>query len=80
LLDEPSLGLAPKIQSEIFDKIRELRDLKKISIIIVEQNAKKAIELADFTYVLENGRIGFSGGKNIIKNEKIKSVYLGGVY
>ncbi|MEK6847250.1 MAG: ABC transporter ATP-binding protein [Nanoarchaeota archaeon] len=80
LFDEPSLGLAPKIQKEIFDKIKELRDWHGISILIVEQNAKKAIELADRTYVLEDGLVALSGGKEILKNKKIKTVYLGGGY
>ena len=80
LFDEPSLGLAPKIQKEIFDKIKELRDWHGISILIVEQNAKKAIEVADRTYVLEDGLVALSGGKEILKNKKIKTVYLGGGY
>jgi ABC-type branched-subunit amino acid transport system ATPase component len=51
-----------------------------MSILVVEQNAKKAIEIADRTYLLEDGKIAFSGGKEIIKNSKIKNVYLGGRY
>ena len=80
LFDEPSLGLAPKVQKEIFDKIKELRDEHGISMLIVEQNAKKAIELADRTYVLEDGVVALSGGKEILKDKKIKQVYLGGRY
>jgi branched-chain amino acid transport system ATP-binding protein len=77
LLDEPSLGLSPKLQKELF---KTIEDLKKegISILIVEQNAKKAIEMADRTYLLENGNIALTGGKEIVKHKKIKSVYLGG--
>lgn len=77
LLDEPSLGLSPKLQSEVFSTILELRK-EGMTIIIVEQNAKKAIEIADKTYLLENGKIVLKGGKDILKHEMIKAVYLGG--
>ena len=80
LMDEPSLGLSPKLQGELFILIRNLRDEKKISILIVEQNAKKAIEIADRTYLLEDGKVVLHGKKNIIKHKKIKEVYLGGRY
>lgn len=79
LLDEPSLGLSPILQKELFKTIEDLRD-DGISILIVEQNAKKAIEIADKTYVLEDGKIVLKGGKDIVKHKKIKSVYLGGTY
>ncbi len=79
LLDEPSLGLSPKLVGELFKTIAHLKD-EGISFLIVEQNAKKAIELADRTYVLEDGSIALEGGKEIIKNSKIKEVYLGGRY
>jgi branched-chain amino acid transport system ATP-binding protein len=78
LLDEPSLGLAPKIRKEIFEKIVEINN-EGVSIIIVEQNAKQAVEIAHRTYVLENGRIILEGGKEILKDERIKSIYFGGV-
>jgi amino acid/amide ABC transporter ATP-binding protein 2, HAAT family (TC 3.A.1.4.-) len=78
LLDEPSLGLAPKIMKEIFEKIVEINK-EGVSIIIVEQNAKQAVEIAHRTYVLENGRIALEGGKEILKDERIKSIYFGGV-
>ncbi len=79
LLDEPSLGLSPKLQKETFETIVRLRD-DGIAILLVEQNAKKAIEIADRTYLLEDGRIVLKGGKDIIQHEKIKNVYLGGRY
>jgi branched-chain amino acid transport system ATP-binding protein len=78
LLDEPSLGLAPKIRKDIFEKIVEINK-EGVSIIIVEQNAKKAIEIAHRTYVLENGRIALEGGKEILKDERIKNIYFGGM-
>jgi len=77
MLDEPSIGLSPKLQKELFKLIRNLRETG-ISILVVEQNAKLAIESADRTYLLENGKIALTGGKEIVKNSKIKEVYLGG--
>lgn len=77
LLDEPSLGLAPKVQQEIFEKILHIRDYG-ISIILVEQNAKKACEIADRIYLLENGEEVLYGGKEILHHPIIKKVYLGG--
>ena len=79
LLDEPSLGLSPKLQKELF---KTIHDLKKdgLAILIVEQNAKKAIEIADRTYLLENGTIVLSGGSEILEHKEIKQVYLGGHY
>ena len=79
LLDEPSLGLSPKLQKETFKMIKKLKD-DGISLLIVEQNAKKAIEIADRTYLLEDGKIVLKGDSEIIKHEKIKNVYLGGRY
>ena len=79
LLDEPSLGLSPILQKELFATIKELKE-DGLSILIVEQNAKKAIEIADKTYLLEDGKIVLKGGKDIIKHEAIKNVYLGGRY
>lgn len=79
LLDEPSLGLSPKLQKELFKTIAHLKN-DGISLLIVEQNAKKAIEIADTTYLLEDGKIVLSGGKETLKNKKIKDVYLGGRY
>ena len=79
LLDEPSLGLSPKLQKETFKMIKKLKD-DGISLLIVEQNAKKAIEIADRTYLLEDGKIVLKGDMKILKHEKIKNVYLGGRY
>jgi len=77
LLDEPSLGLSPKMTKEVFDKIKAINK-EGISIIIVEQNAKKAVEIADRTYILEDGKIALKGGKEILKNKKIRGIYFGG--
>ena len=77
LLDEPSLGLSPKAMKEIFNKIIEIKN-EGVAILIVEQNARQAVSIADRTYVLENGQVAFTGGKDILNNEKIKNVYFGG--
>jgi branched-chain amino acid transport system ATP-binding protein len=71
------LGLAPKVVSEIFEKVLKLKS-EGISIIIVEQNAKKAVEIADRTYIFEDGKIALEGGKEILKDPRIKEIYFGG--
>lgn len=78
LLDEPSLGLAPILVKQIFDIIREINS-QGVSILLVEQNAHKALNVATRGYVLENGRIAASGPAHILKSdEKIQEAYLGG--
>jgi len=77
LLDEPSLGLAPKTMKEIFEKIQDINK-EGTAIIMVEQNAKAACEIADHIYVLEEGRVALHGDKSIMKTDKIKHIYLGG--
>lgn len=77
LLDEPSLGLDPKTQKEIFKIIKKINK-DGISIIIVEQNAKQASEISDTIYVLEDGKVALKGDKNILKDKKIKEIYFGG--
>lgn len=77
LLDEPSLGLAPLLINTIFDIIIEIKNMGK-TILLVEQNAFKALSIADYAYVLEQGVITMEGNANeLIKNEKIKEAYLG---
>jgi branched-chain amino acid transport system ATP-binding protein len=78
LLDEPSLGLAPLIVRDIFRIISSLR-ASGMSILLVEQNARAALETADFGYVLETGTIAIAAdAASLLRNEKIMSVYLGG--
>ncbi|MBR9704070.1 ABC transporter ATP-binding protein [Candidatus Pacearchaeota archaeon] len=77
LLDEPSLGLSPKAIKEVFSKIVEINK-EGVIVIIVEQNAKQAVNIADRTYVLEDGNVALTGGKEILKHKKIKEIYLGG--
>lgn len=76
-LDEPSLGLSPKAVKELFEKIKEINE-EGVSMIIVEQNAKQAVEIADTTYILEDGKIALKGGKEILKDKRIKNIYFGG--
>lgn len=77
LLDEPSLGLDPKTQKEIFKTIQKINK-DGVTIIIVEQNAKQAAEISDVIYVLENGKVVLKGDKSILKDKSIKEVYFGG--
>ncbi len=78
MLDEPSLGLAPLLVQEIFRVIRQLRDRRGISILLVEQNAHIALSVADYAYVLDNGRIVLNGAADqLVENEDIKEFYLG---
>lgn len=77
LLDEPSLGLAPKIVETIFDVIGTLK-AQGVTILLVEQNAAMALEFADRAYVMENGRIILSGtGQSLIENDRVRQSYLG---
>lgn len=78
LLDEPSLGLAPKVMKEVFKKIIEINK-EGISIIIVEQNARQAVNIAHRTYILEGGQVALHGGIEILDSGKIKNIYFGGV-
>lgn len=77
LLDEPSMGLSPIFVNEIFDIIKKLHE-SGITILLVEQNAKAALAIADRAYVLENGKVVLSGtGKELLDNKKVKEAYLG---
>lgn len=78
MLDEPSMGLAPILVDQIFSIIKELH-AAGTTILLVEQNAEKALAIADRAYVLESGRIAVSGtGKELAASDKIKKAYLGG--
>jgi branched-chain amino acid transport system ATP-binding protein len=78
LLDEPSMGLAPKLVTEIFAIVREER-ARGTSILLVEQNARAALALADRAYVLERGRIVLQGtGAELLEREDVTAAYLGG--
>lgn len=77
MLDEPSLGLAPKIATEVFEIIMRLKK-EGITILLVEQNAYAALRISDYTYVLENGYITMQGqATKLIHNDEIRKKYLG---
>ncbi len=79
LLDEPSLGIAPKLVNQIFAAIKNINKEKEVTIFLVEQNAKKALELADRGYVLVNGNVTIQGsGQDLLKNKDIQAAYLEG--
>ncbi len=78
LLDEPSMGLSPLLVREIFDIIKDINS-QGVTILLVEQNAKMALSIADRAYVIETGRIVMSGtGEELLNSEDIKKAYLGG--
>ena len=78
LLDEPSMGLAPKLVEEVFRIIRQLKE-EKVTMLLVEQFAMAALGVADHAYVMENGRIRFQGPAAQLKNDPaVKAAYLGG--
>jgi branched-chain amino acid transport system ATP-binding protein len=78
LFDEPSFGLAPLIVVEIFRIMRRINQEEKVSMLLVEQNAALALDLADTAYVLETGRVVMSGPASVVKNdENIRKSYLG---
>jgi branched-chain amino acid transport system ATP-binding protein len=78
MLDEPSMGLAPILVEQIFEIIQKLHQAGT-TILLVEQNAEMALQIADRAYVLESGRVTLSGtGKELAQSDKIKKAYLGG--
>lgn len=78
LIDEPSLGLAPNIVDNIFDISRQIASESGIAIILVEQDVRRALKLADRGYVIENGRISIEGkAEELLLNPDIKKAYLG---
>mgnify|MGYP003587211647 CR=1 FL=1 len=78
LLDEPSLGIAPKLVTQIFDKIVALNNDNGITILLVEQNANYSLSVSDYAYVLETGSIYIEGSsEDLLKDERIRKAYLG---
>jgi len=78
LLDEPSFGLAPLVVQEIFRVLRRINQEQKVSMLIVEQNAAMALDLADHVYLLETGRVVTQGKSEIVRNnETLRKAYLG---
>jgi branched-chain amino acid transport system ATP-binding protein len=78
LLDEPSLGLAPMLVKTIFEIIRKINENEKTSVLLVEQNARAALSVVEYGYVIENGRVVLAGpAAHLRENEDIKEFYLG---
>jgi branched-chain amino acid transport system ATP-binding protein len=78
LLDEPSLGLAPLLVEEIYEIIREINAAEKMAILLVEQNARAALGIAGYGYVIENGRVALGGSADMLKdNEDVQEFYMG---
>jgi branched-chain amino acid transport system ATP-binding protein len=78
LLDEPSFGLAPLVVQEIFDHLRAINETDHVSMLLVEQNASLALNLADQAYLLETGRVVLSGpAAEIRADESVRRAYLG---
>jgi branched-chain amino acid transport system ATP-binding protein len=78
LLDEPSMGLAPKIVRELFERVAEVSARRGMAVLLVEQNARAALGIADYGYVMENGRIVLHGTRDELgSNEDIREFYLG---
>ena len=78
LLDEPSMGLAPIVVQEIFDVIKDING-SGTTILLVEQNAKKALQIADYAYVMETGHIVLKGkASEVAANPQVTAAYLGG--
>jgi len=78
MLDEPSLGLSPILVGEIFATIQRINQENKTSLLLVEQNAARALEISDFAYVMENGRIVMDGpAEKVQSNPDVKEFYLG---
>ncbi len=77
MMDEPSLGLAPLIVKDIFDIVKQINK-EGVTILLIEQNAKVALEISDYAYVLETGSIALSGsGHELLDDESVKAAYLG---
>src|SRR3977135_2599397 len=77
-LDEPSLGLAPLIIDRIYEVIAKLRDEMKMTVLLVEQNAQRALDIADYAYILETGRVVLDGtAAKLSANEDVREFYLG---
>ena len=77
LLDEPSLGLSPKLVKEIFEIIIKIKE-EGGAILMVEQNARQAVGIANRTYILENGTVVLEGNKTILDNKQVENIYFGG--
>jgi branched-chain amino acid transport system ATP-binding protein len=79
LMDEPSVGLSPKLVTEVFAQVRELRERADLTFLLVEQNARSGLELSDRGYVIEEGRVSYEGtGSALLADEEVRRAFLGG--
>lgn len=79
LVDEPSVGLSPKLMGMVFEKLIEINKENNLTIMMVEQNAKRALEISDYAYLLVDGMNRTEGtGREILENSDIRKLYLGG--
>jgi branched-chain amino acid transport system ATP-binding protein len=77
MLDEPSLGIMPKLVTEMFETIHEIRK-KGVTVLLVEQNVFEALSISDRAYVLQTGRIVLQGkGEDLLKSDLVRQAYLG---
>jgi branched-chain amino acid transport system ATP-binding protein len=77
LLDEPSLGLSPKVTEEVFGRVQDIRK-RGVTVLIVEQNVVDALSIADRGYVVEHGRVVMQGdARDLLRDEKVRAAYLG---
>jgi branched-chain amino acid transport system ATP-binding protein len=77
LMDEPSMGLSPVLVEQVFETIQTINE-QGVTILLVEQNALMALDIADHAYVMESGRIALTGrGKDLLEDEKVQRAYLG---
>ncbi|MBK1783208.1 ABC transporter ATP-binding protein [Prauserella cavernicola] len=78
LMDEPSVGLSPVLVREVFEQLRELRDAAGLTFLMIEQNAKSGLELSDRGYVIERGRVTYSGaGSELLGDDEVRRTFLG---
>jgi len=81
VLDEPSIGLAPMVVTEIMQALARLRDEEQLSVLLVEQNARAAFKVADRVYLMDRGRVLLEGTPaELLGDERVQQVYLGGGY
>jgi ABC-type branched-subunit amino acid transport system ATPase component len=79
LMDEPSVGLSPILTKAMFQQLRELRDSAGLTFLLIEQNARSALELADRGYVIQRGLVSHTGtGTALLANDEVRRAFLGG--
>lgn len=76
LLDEPTIGLSPKLSKEVFSKIKEIKDTRKIAVVVIEHNIESVLGIADRVCILDQGEVFFEGKKDDVKEEVLEEVFL----